>query len=224
MDKVREKNLSTIGTFTLAISFLCASNAFTAIIPDSWRSDKNRADYNNTLLVASFNGKDTDRACNELNHYLLADKGIEDVNVTKCIRGFSYIDHSPITPHNLTICDVGNGEAIPKKLRRADVLVLVHGGDEKEENEDRENFDNLPILHKRLKSQMLKKPLLVILNLDTIGHASVSYEDECEMESKLHADKRVKSGFLEDLDINRNVWVRYRGKRIGDRVNDDEEL
>ena len=222
MDKVGKKFLTMISTFALTMSFLCVSNAFTAIIPDSLRSYKNRADYNNTLLVASYNGKDTERACNLLNHYLLANRGTEDVNMANCICGFSYIDHNPLTPDNLTICDVENGKAIPKKLRHADVLVLAYGGDEKEENKDRENFDNLPVLYKRLMSRMLNKPMVVMLNLDW-DNVSVCYEDRVRMEDKLHAE-RVESFALPMLEIDRNKWIRYYGKRIRDKVNDDDEL
>ena len=210
------------GRIIITIAFLCFSNAFAAIIPDSCRSDKNRVDYNNTLLVASYNGKDTERACNLLNHYLLEDKGVEDVSVTRCIRGFSYISHKPLTPDNLIICDVGDGQTIPKKMRHADVLVLVYGGDEKEESKDRENFDNLPRLHKRLMSQMFDDPQVVMLNLDG-DNVSVCYEDRVKMESQLHAE-RVEGDFLSYLDVDRSKWIRYRGKRIGDRVDDKEEL
>jgi hypothetical protein len=220
--EAQKKDLLMIGAFVMLISFLCSSNAFTATIPDSWFSDKEKADYNNTLLVASYNGEDTERACNLLNHYLLADRGTEDVNMANCICGFSYIDHT-LTPDNLTICDVENGKAIPKKLRHADVLVLVYGGDEKKESKDRENFDNLPILHKRLMSQMFDDPQVVMLNIDSIGMASVSYNKEVKMARILHAE-RVESTSLSYLDIDRTKWIYYRAKRIGDRVDDDEEL
>jgi hypothetical protein len=75
MDKVGEKVLRIISTFVGAISFLCYEN-----------DGKTAANY--TLLTASYNGQDTDIACNLLNHYLLADKGIEDVNMTMCIHVF----------------------------------------------------------------------------------------------------------------------------------------
>jgi hypothetical protein len=135
---------------------------------------------------------------------------------------FSYIDGSAFKPDNLTICDVGNGEAIPKKLRHADVLVLVHGGDEKKENKDRENFDKLPILHKRLMRQLFDDPLVVMLNLDW-DNVTVCYEDRVEMEDKLHA-KRIESYALPMLEIDRDKWIFYYAKRLGYRVDDDEGL
>jgi hypothetical protein len=202
MDKERKNALSMIRAFALAISFLCYSN-------------DGKAAANYTLLIASYNGKDTGMTCNLLDHYLLADKGIEDLNVTRCIHGFSYIDGSAFKPDNLTICDVGNGETIPKNLRHADVLVLVYGGDEKEENKDTENFDNLPILHKRLMNQMFDDPLVVMLNLDW-DNVTVCYEDRVEMEDKLHA-KQIESYALPMLEIDRDKWIFYYAKRLGDR-------
>ena len=209
MDEMKKKVVLMIGIFTMIIGFLWNSYAFACTMSDSLlfsNNDGRPYDYSEyTLLVASDNGQDTDRACNLLNHCLMADKG---VNTSGCISGLSVIDGDCV-PDNLTICDVGDGRIIPKKLRHADVLVLVYGGDEK--NKDRGNFENLHALHKRLMSRMLDDPQCVTLNLDTIYMASVSYEDEVEMASILHAE-RVDSAFLKYLNINRDLWIRYRGK------------
>jgi hypothetical protein len=85
-------------------------------------------DRNRTILVASHNGRDTDKATEALNRYLLEGKG---VGRDGCFRGFSFVFGRLMPSDNLTICDVGNGVGIPEALRRPDMIATVYGGEDK---------------------------------------------------------------------------------------------
>jgi hypothetical protein len=164
-----------------------------------------KPDQNETLLVASHNGNDTDAACDVLNRYVLGGQGVKKCG---CIRGLSYMDDNHRDPDNLTICDVGNGRAVPNDLRRADGLILVYGGDR---TQDRENFRNLRALHSTLIAQMVNDPVIVLLNLD-FHNVTVSEEEEIAIKQELHA-QRVVHRFLTNVDLDSELWIHYGLKR-----------
>jgi hypothetical protein len=161
-------------------------------------------DFNETLLVVSHDGRDTGRACAILDQRLLGGKG--RVGAMGCVCGFSYIGQRAIRPDNLSICDVGDGVAVPERLRRPDLIVAVYSGD------GRDNFRLLPQVVERVKHQLLTDAKVAIFHLEVEGRTEerLRLQDQCEIQARLGADYVTEAGLIIQ---GGQGWVRYARKR-----------